>query len=559
MQNKKRIPVSDNVAYTHWEMPDLTGVKRRIAQRLNELKKEEQQQEEPLVEPAEPTPEELAAQAEQEREESRAAGFAEGLAAGQEEGQALGYQEGEKAGQETGFQTGYKQGLDQAEQEVDQQLARLQSLIEQLQGPVAALDMEVENALLSLVDLVCRAILRREVKLERAFLAEVLQEAVAALPVGHQRLRIFLNPEDLNLAEAACKDLLEDYRLVGDPEVTLGGVRVETLQSLVDSTLESRYKKIIDKLLGGVYQPAAENLVPLADEILDTPDTPPLAAAEFSKPELATESTTEEAAAVEESKAEESKAEESKAEESKAEEPELEPELPPEEVAAEPVAQVSLQRGKAPRHELPQEEVQAEAAVQPENIPPATNLKPELSPEPKLEPAPQQTAEPALEDFNLDELVADNLGAEESPDLEEDFTELKTSPPPEAPVEPLAEVAAEQKLEETSDDLDLFPEFNPSDSFETVDELAGIFDEPVAASDVSDHVSEEVIGDWGSAASEVADKNESETAPAAVEKDWSPETVHDDRYVDDALDNLEIEADNDALDVIDDDLGGLHG
>lgn len=284
MQNKKRIPADDKVPYERWVMPDLTGVRRRIAQRLDELQADETSvlaESEAFPEP--PTPEELHALRDEARQQGYTEGFEQGRQQGHEEGRATGYQEGEQQGQDAGFQAGYQRGLEQSRHEVDQQLARLQGLIEQLQGPLAALDQDVESALLSLVDLVCRSILRREITLDHAFLSEVLTESVAALPAGHQRLRIFLNPDDLSLAEAACENLLEDYRLIGDPVITPGGARVETLQSLVDSTLENRYKKVIDQLLGDRYQLSATDLKPLPRDVLSTPDSRPLESLSFTE------------------------------------------------------------------------------------------------------------------------------------------------------------------------------------------------------------------------------------------------------------------------------------
>lgn len=283
--HKKRIPANANVAYSNWEMPDLTGVKRRIAQRLSELEKEQQAVEEAVnvkVVPKPPTLEEIEAI----KAAAYAEGHASGVQAGQEEGYQAGFaqgqQEGEQAGQETGFQAGYQQGLDSSAQEISVQLERLKSIIQQLQGPLAGLDLETEASVLSLVDLICRALLRREIKLDRSHLSQIVKEAFQALPVGHQRLRILLNPEDLNLVEAACADLLEDYRLVADPEITLGGVKVETLQSLVDSTLESRYKKIIEELLNQAYSLQKQQVEALSMDVLATPDSTPLIEQEFA-------------------------------------------------------------------------------------------------------------------------------------------------------------------------------------------------------------------------------------------------------------------------------------
>ena len=494
MQNKKRIPVSENVAYTHWEMPDLTGVKRRIAQRLSELQEQEvSEAEAAAAEPVLPSQEEVDALKEQARQEGYAAGFTEGSLAGKEDGRALGYQEGEQTGQEAGFQAGYQRGLDQAEQEVDQQLARLQSLIVQLQGPLAALDHEVEGALLSLVDLVCRAILRREIKIERSFLSEVIQEAVAALPAGHQRLRIFLNPEDLNLAEAACQDLLEDYRLVGDPEVTLGGVKIETLQSLVDSTLENRYKKIIEKLLGSAYQSTASNFEPLPEQVLATPDATPLAETTFSEP-TATETQQPESL--------------DKANLENATSSELEDTAVSEQPMPEPVAQVSLQRGKAPRHEqplasAPKEETEAEA--------PQAEEATETKVEPQIETAVNESIDEPFEQVQDEatENEATNHPATSELATDELFAE-------ETAAEDLAPESLESNAEKVDDFLDEFAADDAETEFEAL---------------LAESAS-------GTAASDAEVKAEPAEADAILEEaEWAPESVHDDRYLENVLES----------------------
>lgn len=366
MQNKKRIPADDKVPYERWVMPDLTGVRQRIAQRLDELQTSEGAR---FVEPASipdaPAPEALQALRDEARQQGYAEGLEQGRQEGHEDGRATGYQEGEQQGQEAGFQAGYQRGLEQSRHEVDQQLARLQGLIEQLQGPLAALDHDVEAALLSLVDLVCRSLLRREITLDRSFLSGVLAESVAALPAGHQRLRIFLNPDDLPLAEAACEDLLEDYRLIGDPAITLGGARVETLQSLVDSTLENRYKKIIDQLLGDRYQQAAADLKPLPQDVLSTPDSQPLASLSFAEsPAAAAPAVPPEDASPDVSSVETAEVlPEAPAAVSEPDAPV--PAVEPESAVASPaLSKVSLQRGGVPRNVAPVTPPQPEATTQ---------------------------------------------------------------------------------------------------------------------------------------------------------------------------------------------------
>lgn len=495
MQNKKRIPANENVAFQRWEMPDLTGVRRRIAQRLDELQAEEsddsQQQEST---PQLPTPEEIEALREEARQQGFTTGFEEGRQQGYEEGRALGYQEGEATGQDSGFQAGYQRGLDQAQHEVDQQLARLQGLIEQLQGPLQHLDQEVEDALLSLVDLITRAILRREISLDRNFLTQVLKESVAALPAGHQRLRIYLNPDDMPLAEAACQELLEDYRLVGDPAVAPGGVRIETLQSLVDSTLENRYKKIIDSLLDGGYQSRDVSLEPLPRDVLATPDTTPLNDLAFSEPKAAP------AAPLQPEQTEPLVAAEQAHTEDPAAETTAEPEssMPVDEVVAdlpEAVSRVSLQRGSAPRN-LPALDNEAGKELPPP--PPAAEI-----PESLADETPQASAQAAADiqpDFS--QMTAE----EEDEFFEKALDNLVQSAQSDASTQDASELA-DPDISELDDFLDSYTE----DEGEAP--LSAEAEDP-----------------------ESAESSDSDSTPES-EKVWAPESVHDDRYLEDVLEN----------------------
>ncbi|WP_404417001.1 FliH/SctL family protein [Marinospirillum sp.] len=510
MPHRKRIPANDKVPFERWEMPDLTGVRKRIAQRLDELEVEQQESDsENPPEPQAPTPEEIQTLREEAHNSGYAAGFEEGKQTGHEEGKALGYQEGEAQGQEAGFQSGYQQGLEQAQHEVDQQLARLQSLIEQLQGPLQNLDQEVEAGLLSLVDLISRAILRREIGISRDFLGEVLREAVAALPAGHQRLRIYINPQDQQLIEAVRSDLLEENRVISDPQITPGGVRVETLQSLVDSTLENRYKKVIDSLLDAGYQEVEGDLEPLSRDVLAEPEaTPPQ---EPTQP-VAEETQSQPAPTPEETAVDpQDYRHDNLGQET---EPEPEPESEPEpEPQPEPVAKVSLQRSSAPRNLPPLDEQQKPAEPSPNNESPAAD------------PSAQESEDP--EDLQAEEPPAQD--DRQQPEPEMDFPETNGRDEPADSSEPsepgeVTEYPENPQAPEQEGDQ---PE--PPGDGESPDPVSQPQPQPPLTDEDEDDFFDQVLG---GEEGETQEKNE-EAAPEPEEKVWAPESVHEVRYLED--------------------------
>ncbi|ODC04154.1 hypothetical protein BFW38_12085 [Terasakiispira papahanaumokuakeensis] len=294
MTRQTRIPADDVDAYERWEMPDLTGVRRSISRRLEELEAQreaevsaEQVTEDDVVPVEMPSDEDIEALKAQAYEDGRQEGLTAGHAEGYEHGRAQGYASGEREGSEAGFQSGYEKGLEQARNEVDQLSARFQSQLDQLLRPLAHVDDDAEQALLELAELIATGVLRRELTIDRSSLTHIVQEALNALPDTSRRLRIHVHPDDKVLVEAACEGRFDDYRIVEDPEVTPGGVHIETQYSLVDCTVERRYRAVVEKLMGEQYpdQPPAAGPLPRRAES-DSPLGPGHFSAEAALAEL---------------------------------------------------------------------------------------------------------------------------------------------------------------------------------------------------------------------------------------------------------------------------------
>lgn len=260
MKNRmSRIPAADKADYQRWEMPDLTGINRRIRERLQEIEQAEQGSEESAT--PEPTPEEIAAEQEakarlareqelaQIREQAYQEGFTQGQQAGLEQGYQDGFAQGQQAGHaqglDAGIQEGIQEGINQGQEQLDQIKSRLQHLIQHLREPLARQDDELEEVLLSLVQMLCQAILLRELSINRRHLLMIVREAIQALPPMSERLFVYVHPEDIELAGEACAGVPEACRVFADETMTPGGCRVETQNSLVDYTFERRFQDIL--------------------------------------------------------------------------------------------------------------------------------------------------------------------------------------------------------------------------------------------------------------------------------------------------------------------------
>ena len=164
-----------------------------------------------------------------------------------DEGREQGYSDGLEEGRRKGHEQGLASGRQAARAELNDHLARLQGVLAELLDPLADQRDTLEQALVTLAGEMGRALAQRELSVDAAALRAVVAEAVAALPVGTQQLRVLLNPADRELLRQA--PLPGDWQLVDDPAITAGGCRVEGGHSLVDFTLESRVRELVDALL----------------------------------------------------------------------------------------------------------------------------------------------------------------------------------------------------------------------------------------------------------------------------------------------------------------------
>lgn len=142
-----------------------------------------------------------------------------------------------------GFAAGYQEGRAQANAE----LARLAQLMASLDGALAHFDAEVSKNLLALALDVAKQMLRETLKIRPELVLPVVQEAVNSLPPSGQHPHLRLHPDDAQLVRTLLADELNHYhwKIIEDARLARGGCRVETANSEVDASLESRWKRVL--------------------------------------------------------------------------------------------------------------------------------------------------------------------------------------------------------------------------------------------------------------------------------------------------------------------------
>jgi flagellar assembly protein FliH len=158
----------------------------------------------------------------------------------------------EQARQE-GYAQGRQEGLRAGQQEIGKQVQRLEQLLVALQQPFAELDAAVEEQLSQLAMLVARHLIRRELKADPGQVVAVVREALAALPLTSRTVRLHLHPEDAQLVRVAfsLNEQEAHIQVLEDPVQARGGCRVQTDNSQIDATVETRLNALIAQVLGG--------------------------------------------------------------------------------------------------------------------------------------------------------------------------------------------------------------------------------------------------------------------------------------------------------------------
>lgn len=168
----------------------------------------------------------------------------------EKEGYQAGFEKGQAEGLQQGLRQGEKQGKQQAYQEtkavLDDERARLQAIATALMEPMEQQDMAVENLVMDIAVGMAKHILRQQLTVDISGLYKNIHRAIKCLPMGASNIHIFLNPDDLSMVEELFSGTSGDWKFNSDSDLTRGGCRVESKESVVDYSVERRLQDYLD-------------------------------------------------------------------------------------------------------------------------------------------------------------------------------------------------------------------------------------------------------------------------------------------------------------------------
>lgn len=159
-----------------------------------------------------------------------------------------GFAHGVREGRAAGFEKGQAEGRAAAREELKQQIVQLQNIMKQLLDPIAQQNAAIETAMTQLSLDIARTVLAREPAIEVEALIPLVRRAIRELPVGDRNITVLLHPQQIERVRD-CAEWPASWRLQPDSRVDAGGCKIITDHSLVDYSIEMRFRQIAAQLL----------------------------------------------------------------------------------------------------------------------------------------------------------------------------------------------------------------------------------------------------------------------------------------------------------------------
>jgi flagellar assembly protein FliH len=158
----------------------------------------------------------------------------------------------QKQAYEEAYVRGLKEGIASGQSQMKEKVKLFIGLANALHQPIKENDEKIEKEIILMCLAIAKQIIRREITLDSGHIIAVIREALSALPVSSQKVRIRLHPDDVVVVRSVITELNEDvsWNIVDDLALMRGDCKVVTENSQVDATLDKRLSVIAAKLLG---------------------------------------------------------------------------------------------------------------------------------------------------------------------------------------------------------------------------------------------------------------------------------------------------------------------
>jgi flagellar assembly protein FliH len=149
-----------------------------------------------------------------------------------------------------GLAVGYRQGYEAGEAKALRQGERFREIMGGFEAGIAALDETVARDLLQLSLELARQVVRAHISVHEDAIVPVVREALNSIAAIAEQPRLVMNPEDADVVKRELGEELAELRcrIIHDPSIERGGVRIEDSKFELDALLATRWKRSVAAL-----------------------------------------------------------------------------------------------------------------------------------------------------------------------------------------------------------------------------------------------------------------------------------------------------------------------
>jgi len=151
-------------------------------------------------------------------------------------------------GYEAGLAQGRTEGMAAGQSEMRRLTAQIEGILDNFSRPLARLENEVVASLGELAVRIAGGLVGRAYQAEPELLAELVDEAVIAVGGAAREVEVRLHPDDI-AALTPLLSLNDATRLVADPALARGDLRVHAESVRIDGSLDARLRGALDVVL----------------------------------------------------------------------------------------------------------------------------------------------------------------------------------------------------------------------------------------------------------------------------------------------------------------------
>lgn len=145
-----------------------------------------------------------------------------------------------------GFSAGHLEGRAKGAADAE----RMKQVLAGLEAALQQFDQQVAQDVLALALDISRQMLRQALKVKPGLVLALVREAMNSLPQASNHPHLILNPEDARVVRSFMETELAHsaWKIQEDSRIERGGCRIESANSEIDATMDTRWKRIVAAL-----------------------------------------------------------------------------------------------------------------------------------------------------------------------------------------------------------------------------------------------------------------------------------------------------------------------